>query len=104
MSVQELTALIQIQQATRQDNLSIIDYYADFCAPCRQIAPKIKDLAILYPNVSFYKVDVENVDDAATAYNVNAMPTFHFWKNGILLETIVGANLSAFKSVLKKYA
>lgn len=57
-----------------------------------------------YENVKFYKVDVDDVAEVAQELGVRAMPTFYFFKNGEKVEESVGANPSALRNKLQKYA
>ena len=72
------------------DRLIVLDFYATWCAPCKRMKPIIKELEAKYPNVDFYKIDVDKnqVDDAL---GIAAMPTYLFIKNSSNLEQIEGA-------------
>lgn len=62
-----------------------VDFYADWCPPCKQIAPVYQSLAAKHsvPGVlAFAKVNVDHVQDVAARYGVTAMPTFMFFKEG----------------------
>ncbi|KAH8901817.1 thioredoxin-like protein [Coniochaeta sp. PMI_546] len=62
-----------------------VDFYADWCPPCKTIAPIFQSLATKHsiPGVlAFAKVNVDHVQDVAAAYRVTAMPTFLFFKEG----------------------
>ena len=61
--------------------LVVIDFFAEWCGPCKMIAPKIEEMAAQMSNVVFLKVDVDEAEDAAQEYNVQAMPTFVLIKN-----------------------
>jgi thioredoxin 1 len=65
--------------------------------PCRLIAPKVIAFSQDYPNVDFYKVDVDEVNDVAAELGVRAMPTFFLFKNGEKIGEVVGANPNALK-------
>lgn len=104
MSVQSLHYMSEYDQAIASQSLSVIDWWAQWCSPCLQIAPKIEQLTKSYPTVKFYKIDVDAASDIATRAGISAMPTFHFYKNGKLLDTVVGARLSAIKDKLERYA
>src|SRR5690242_15514433 len=104
MSVQSLHYLHEYNQAIAYKDLSVIDWWAQWCAPCLQIAPSIEQLAQNYTAVKFYKIDVDEASDIATRAGISAMPTFHFYKNGKLIDTVVGARLSSIKDKLKQYA
>jgi thioredoxin 1 len=63
----------------------VADFYADWCGPCRTIAPMYAQLAKTHsvPNyLAFAKVNVDTVQAVAAQYGVSAMPTFMFFKNG----------------------
>ncbi|OIW27101.1 thioredoxin-like protein [Coniochaeta ligniaria NRRL 30616] len=62
-----------------------VDFFADWCPPCKTIAPIFQSLAAKHsiPGVlAFAKVNVDHVQDAAATYRVTAMPTFLFFKEG----------------------
>jgi thioredoxin 1 len=63
----------------------VVDFYADWCGPCKAIAPSYANLSKQHsiPGVlAFAKVNVDNAQDAAARYRVSAMPTFMFFKEG----------------------
>lgn len=69
--------------------------YADWCGPCKMIAPTFESLATKYSKpkrIAFAKIDVDKLRDVASQYGVRAMPTFIIFKNGSPIETIQGAN------------
>ncbi|KAI1124587.1 thioredoxin-like protein [Nemania abortiva] len=64
----------------------VVDFYADWCPPCRAIAPIFSKLADDYASdgqLAFAKVNVDHVNNVAKQYNVSAMPTFMFFQNGV---------------------
>lgn len=88
----------------KSENLVVLDCGAVWCGPYRLIAPKISQLAIDYPQVNFYNLDVEEVPELAADLGVGAtMPAFFFFKNGVKVGDFVGANLSAVKAAIEKY-
>lgn len=63
----------------------VVDFYADWCPPCRAIAPifsKLADDHSAKGHLAFAKVNVDHVNDVAGRYSVTAMPTFVFFQNG----------------------
>ncbi|KAK2606218.1 hypothetical protein QQS21_003389 [Conoideocrella luteorostrata] len=64
----------------------VVDFYADWCPPCRAIAPifsKLADSHSKRTQLAFAKVNVDHVKNIAQRYNVSAMPTFMFFENGV---------------------
>lgn len=62
-----------------------MDFYADWCPPCRAIAPVFSNLADTHASkgkLAFAKVNVDHVKNVAARYNVSAMPTFVFFEGG----------------------
>ncbi|KAK2035332.1 thioredoxin [Colletotrichum zoysiae] len=63
----------------------VVDFYADWCPPCRAIAPVFSELADKHASdgrLAFAKVNVDHVNAVAGRYSVTAMPTFVFFQNG----------------------
>ena len=70
----------------------LVDFYADWCGPCKMMAPVIKDIAEEYDGK--LKVGKLNVDDnpaTAQKYGIMSIPDFIFFKNGEAVETLLGA-------------
>lgn len=79
----------------------ILDCYAEWCGPCKTIAPQIEQFSEAYPGAKFYKVDVEKVEDVAQELGVRAMPTFMLFKGGEKIGDVVGANPHALEKEIK---
>jgi len=72
--------------------LVVIDFYADWCGPCKMIGPKFLKMAEDFPDVCFAKVNVDENSDTAEEEDITAMPTFKFYKNGNQVDVLTGAN------------
>lgn len=58
---------------------AIIDFYADWCGPCKMVAPVLEDLAIEYDDkIIIYKVDTEQEAELSAAFDIQSIPTFLF--------------------------
>ena len=74
------------------NKLVMIDFYADWCGPCKMVSPIIEEIAEEYKDVcDVFKLDIDVAPDVATKYNVLAVPTIIFFKDGKAVDTIVGA-------------
>lgn len=74
------------------DKPLVIDFWATWCGPCRMIAPIIEKMAKKYEGqIVVGKCDVEENEDLATMYNIRNIPTVLFFKNGIVIDKLVGA-------------
>ena len=87
------------QQIVSQEKPVVIDFWAEWCGPCRLIAPIVDELAAEYEGkVVIGKCDVEDNDDITMKYGVRNIPTIVFLKGGEVVDKQVGA---VSKDVLK---
>jgi thioredoxin 1 len=80
------------------DTSVVIDFYATWCGPCKRIAPTFEKLAQSLPKITFLKVDVDDSPELVNAYDINAMPTFVFLKNGKIIKKVEGADMEALEA------
>ncbi|VDM62415.1 unnamed protein product [Angiostrongylus costaricensis] len=84
----------------------VVDFYAEWCGPCKVVAPVFEDLSNKYLTMVFVKVDVEKCE-GVSASGVSAMPTFMIFINGLFrekMDTFRGANTTALESLIQKWA
>ncbi len=80
------------QEVLDNDGISIVDFWASWCAPCRMVAPIVEELAEEYDGqVKVGKLDVDANQRTAMQYNVRSIPTILFFKGGEHVDTVVGA-------------
>ncbi len=73
-------------------NPTVVDFWAEWCAPCRVMHPVIERLAIKYAGkVAFGKVNVDESQVAASKYGIFSIPTFMIFKSGQIIDKVVGA-------------
>lgn len=78
------------------DKLSVIDFWAEWCGPCRAIGPVIEELAKEYEgSVNIGKVNVDNNPQVSTNYGITSIPAILFVKNGEVVDKLVGAQPKA---------
>jgi thioredoxin 1 len=70
----------------------LVDFYADWCGPCKMVAPIVAELAEEYEGVfKIGKINVDENQETAQKYRVMSIPTLIIFKNGAAVETVVGA-------------
>ena len=70
----------------------VVDFWATWCGPCRMIAPIIEELAKEYDGkIVVGKCDVEENDDLAAEFGIRNIPTILFFKNGEVVDKLIGA-------------
>ncbi|AAK42402.1 thioredoxin [Saccharolobus solfataricus] len=74
-----------------KNKIVVVDFWAEWCAPCLILAPVIEELANDYPQVAFGKLNTEESQDIAMRYGIMSLPTIMFFKNGELVDQILGA-------------
>ena len=74
----------------------VVDFWATWCGPCRMIAPVIARLAEKYDGkIAVGKCDVEENDELAAEFGIRNIPTILFFKNGVVVDKMVGAQSEA---------
>jgi thioredoxin 1 len=68
----------------------LVDFYADWCSPCKAQSPILEKLSEEYQNVTFVKVNIENLQDLARAHNIRSIPTLILFKDSKYLDTMIG--------------
>jgi len=70
---------------------SLVDFYAEWCGPCKAIAPMISSLEEEYNGkINVVKIDVDSNPQLAIEYNIRSVPTLMFFKDGNIIDTIRG--------------
>ncbi|KAI1818563.1 thioredoxin-like protein [Poronia punctata] len=93
------------QRILSSSTIVVADFYADWCGPCKVIAPTFESLSTKYSKprkITFCKVNVDNQQSIAQSHGVSAMPTFLVFKSGSVIETIKGANPPALTNAVEK--
>lgn len=73
-----------------KDGIVVVDFWANWCGPCKMLAPIIDDVADKLANVKFGKVDVDNAPELAKRYRVMSIPNVCIFKNGELVDRVIG--------------
>ncbi|ROT41092.1 thioredoxin-like protein [Sodiomyces alkalinus F11] len=95
----------QWQDILSTTNVVVADFYADWCGPCKMIAPHFETLSKEHSKpkkVAFCKINVDSLSSVSRTYGVTAMPTFIIFHAGQPIETIRGANPPALTGAISK--
>ena len=90
MPVMELTSQ-DFDQKKSENELLLVDFWAEWCGPCKSMHPIFSRMAKKYKSVRFARVNVDNAQDIARRYGVQSIPTFIMFKNGEVANTMIGA-------------
>ncbi|KAI9759819.1 MAG: hypothetical protein M1835_000299, partial [Candelina submexicana] len=106
-SMVHITSSGQFINLISSTSVVVADFYADWCGPCRQIAPIFEKLCAQHARTNemmFAKVDVDRQQSIAQKYSVAAMPTFLIFKKGQVVSTIRGADPKKLSDEVAKFS
>ncbi|HEX8949789.1 MAG TPA: thioredoxin [Dissulfurispiraceae bacterium] len=88
----ELTSATWENEVLKSNGLTMVDFWAVWCGPCRMIAPTVEELAKEYTGkVKVCKLNTDENPDIASKYKIMGIPTIMFFKNGEKVDQVVGA-------------
>lgn len=81
------------EEVLKHDGVVFVDFYADWCGPCKMTEPIIEELAHdeAYKDVKFVQIDVDSSQDLAVQYSIFSIPTFMLFKKGQVAGQFSGA-------------
>lgn len=91
-----------ISAAPVLNRLVFVDYYADWCGPCKKIAPLIERYAATYAPATFLKVNTDDCMQTVMTQNVSAFPTFVMYLDGTEIGRLQGADPAGVQSLIKQ--
>jgi thioredoxin 1 len=96
MSITKISTEDDFAEAIKTSNTSyvLVDFYADWCGPCRRMGPLIKTIAEQHPHIKCLKVDIDEVPGLSDTYGVTSIPLFLMFKSGNLnpIDQVMGAS------------
>ncbi len=91
---------VDLNQHLALGNVTVIDFYADWCGPCRQLAPSLEEMAQNDPEIALRKIDIVNWKTAvAQQFNIHSIPQVNVYdRRGHLIGTVIGVDFEKVKS------
>lgn len=88
-------ATIKLTDENFDDNVKegiiLVDFWAEWCGPCKMIAPTLEKISEELPDYKIGKLDVDSNPVSAMKYNIRSIPTMYIFKDGNVVDTLVGA-------------
>ncbi len=90
--VEEIKSVEDFENKVMKSSMPVVvDFWAEWCMPCRMMGPVLEELAREMENVKFYKVNIDEIIELARRFGVMSIPTFIVFKDGREAGRIVGA-------------
>ena len=78
-------------EVIKNDTLTVVDFYANWCGPCRKLSPILEEVEEeITANIKFAKINTDENIDVAKKYQVSGLPTLLIFKSGEVVERLVG--------------
>ncbi|MCH5296672.1 MAG: thioredoxin [Ruminococcus sp.] len=79
-----------VQKVLQADKPVVVDFYADWCAPCKKLSPILNDLSTTYTEFDFYKTNIDENPRLADTFGINSIPNILIFKNGEVCDSSIG--------------
>lgn len=77
-------------EVLKSGKVVLLDFYADWCGPCKMVAPILEEIAADYPEITVGKINVDNDMELATRFNVTSIPLIVVMKDGEVINKSLG--------------
>ena len=85
----EITSKAQFDEAVKSEKLTIVDFWAVWCGPCRVLKPLLHKIAGEHPEIQLLTVDVDANQELSAEYDINSIPAVFMFKNGEIVDNFV---------------
>lgn len=83
-----------------RDKVTLIDFWAEWCGPCKMLTPILEELDLEYSQVDFFKVDADSNTELAKELEISSLPTVILWRSGEIIARQTGAKP---KALMRKF-
>ena len=92
-------------QIVSAENPTLVDFWAEWCGPCKTMHPVFESLSKKYPKIKFARVNVDNSQNIAMRFAVQSIPTFIMFKSGQIVDKMMGSvGAPGIHMICKKYS
>ena len=92
-------------QTVSAENPTLVDFWAEWCGPCKMMHPVFESLSAKYPKIRFARVNVDDSQNIAMRFSVQSIPTFIMFKSGQIVDKMMGAvGAPGIHMICKKYS
>jgi len=93
------------EQIISAENPTLVDFWAEWCGPCKMMHPVFKSLSKKYPQIKFARVNVDLNQNISMKYGIQSIPTFIMFKSGKIIDKMMGAvGAPGIHMICKKYS
>ena len=101
--IKHVATLKEFEDFLNLNSKVIVDFHAEWCGPCKRIAPFLEQKAIELKNIAFLKVDVDQGAEISEKEGIQSMPTFKLYQKGKLVQTVVGSDEKKLEAALNNF-
>ncbi|XP_042451409.1 thioredoxin H4-1-like isoform X1 [Zingiber officinale] len=94
----------KISEAKKDGKIVVANFSATWCGPCRVMAPVYTELSEKYPALMFLTIDVDELSELSSSWDIRATPTFFFFRGGQQVDKIIGANRTELEKKIVTFA
>ncbi|MEM4270683.1 MAG: thioredoxin [Candidatus Pacearchaeota archaeon] len=93
----------KFKEFIEKNNISIVDFYAEWCMPCVMMAPVLESVAEDFKNIKFAKINVDDAQETAEKYQISSIPCIIIFKEGKEIDRIIGGmSEESLKNMIKE--